>query len=116
MNPAPNPPAEKAMLLIVRLWFIWPLVCLVSAVIASPFTVQIQTGNSWGQWMYFTWLCTLAVACLFLLVRAAFTSAKSIQNPGFRRQGFIVLAMIGLFFCIMFPLGLGIAIIGFGAF
>lgn len=70
MNHAPNPPAEKAMLLTVRPWFLWPLICILSTVTASPFAAQIQAGYSWGQWMYFTWLSMLAVACLFLLVRA----------------------------------------------
>ncbi|WP_346333271.1 hypothetical protein [Prosthecobacter sp. SYSU 5D2] len=41
---------------------------------------------------------------------------KSIRKPSFRRQGLSALAMIGLFFCVMFPLGLGIAILGFAAF
>ena len=78
-----SPSAEDAMLLIVRLWFIWPLACLLSAILASPFAAQIQIGYSWGQCIYITWLGILAVACLFLLVRAAITSAKSIRNPGF---------------------------------
>ena len=102
------------MVFVVRLWFLWPLACLLSAIAASPFYTSIRTGNSWGQWIYLSWLCTLAAVCLFLLLRAVLASLKSVQHPGFRRQGFIALTLIGLFLCVMFPFGLAISIVGFG--
>lgn len=103
-TPSDNP-AERAMILSIRLWFLWPLTCFVLAMAVSPFGPQIRVANSWSQWLFFILLIVFSLVPLWFLGSAAVTSVRSMTQKHRRFQGTIALLMTCLTSLVVLPLG-----------
>ncbi|TDU66134.1 hypothetical protein EI77_03871 [Prosthecobacter fusiformis] len=105
-------PAERSMIISVRLWFFWPLACILFAAASYPFGSYIRVANSWAQWIYFIMLAAFAIIPLKFFCLAARSSWLALKDRKHRHQGVISIIMLGLAALIIFPLGLVIANLG----
>ncbi len=104
MVPAPSEnPAERAMLISVRIWLWWPLVCLVFCLASSPFGPQIRVTNSLSQWIFFLLGSAVALVPLRMLLIAAWAAMRAMAQKEHRLQGTIAFLMVSLAGLIMFP-------------